>query len=124
MCAPGPPAPPWAEVQAKADALIGKPIRVRGPLGIGLLEPNDGWSRKRCSENECCQTHTLPLVIAGTFHDLALDTRSFHCSGDESRRCCNAAARGQTVIAEGVLQGFSNNWELRQATLCVPASRP
>jgi hypothetical protein len=125
---------PWSTLEAKAEALIGKPIDVRGPLQLGwiLRGPGmrsaggtDGTAREvRCAPGMCCRSDPRPVVVGGGQEELRLDT--FACAGDDSRRCCNAPAFGQTVIASGVLARDSRHrWTLRSPRVCaVPEAAP
>ena len=137
-CSGGGKARAASEVLAAAPTLAGQIVRVRGPLGVG--RQSDGASsaprnpigiETKCdSEVECCRHVWMPVVLGGADNGtLALD--GLHCSGDESRACCNAPAFGQTVVATGRLErgtpalGFANvaAWRLADVRVCEELGR-
>jgi hypothetical protein len=119
---------PWSALEPRAEALVGKPIDVRGPLQLGWILRGRGMrstgsqngmaTEVGCAAGLCCRSEPRPIVVGGGHEDLRLD--ELVCAGDDSRRCCNAPAFGQTVIASGVLARDSRHrWTLRSPRVCA-----
>jgi hypothetical protein len=111
------PAEAWSALAEKAGALVGKTVRVRGPLVVGRL----GDEVETCAPGQCCTPRWRAITIGGAAEELALSSLS--CWGDDSRKCCNAPALGQTVIATGVLSRdyyAAGTWVLSASTVCQP----
>jgi len=121
---------PASEILADAQALAGRTVRVRGPLGAGRLGPRRSFFYDfECdSRTSCCEWVWAPVVVGADNGLLALD--SLFCAGDESRVCCNAPAYGQTVVATGRLRrdpyaptATSWAWQLADVSLCEEAPK-
>lgn len=133
VCAGDLTAVPWAELEAKADALADKPVSVRGPLSLGWLRrgpgsksiPSRGMVARRaeCAPGECCRRDPVAIAVGGGRDELELG--SLACAGDDSRRCCNAPAFGQSVIASGVLaRTRDHRWMLKSPRVCAQPGAP
>jgi hypothetical protein len=123
---------PWSALEAKADALLGKQVDVRGPLQLGWILRGRGMRsaggnngvamRVGCAPGTCCRSDPRPIVVGGGRDELRLDALA--CVGDDSRRCCNAPAFGQTVVTSGILaRDGRHRWMLRSPRVCA-ASEP
>jgi hypothetical protein len=68
----------------------------------------------------CCNSSFFPLVVVSDARALRVD--GLDCHGDESRACCNLAASGERVMAEGTLEEEEHGppgWVLRSPKLCA-----
>ena len=119
VCAAATSARPAAEIVAAADALRGKIVGARGPLGVV-----PGSTTLVFCRHECCNGASASIVLGAAAKTLRLD--GLGCHGDESLVCCDTPAYGQSVVATGRLQpddgvpfGAASRWKLVDVTLCV-----
>ena len=135
---------PWSALAPKAAELRGKTVSVKDRLIVGSHPKNspeaDGrhcdlkWKNPMVGPlgNEAhypgtggtgCYKEGRPIVLGAGESQLAFaeDAPAFDCIGDESRLCCGAQAFGQTVVAQGVLDGSNQRgWVLKSASVCEP----
>jgi hypothetical protein len=115
---------PASEILAAAPSLAGQVVSARGPLGVGAMGPYRFMGGLICDPKvRCCNSQWAPVVI-GADNGL-LQLAGLHCSGDESRACCNAPAYGQTVVATGLLgrdpdaRDATSAWRLLNVNVCT-----
>jgi hypothetical protein len=109
----------WSTLVARAPTLLGQAIAIRDPLVVGSWAscyPFDhpGW-------RICYRGIAGGSLVLGQADPPLSILVSGHCSGDESRLCCNLPAFGQTVVAKGVLRR-TNEWYLDHPTICEVAN--
>lgn len=105
----------WPALLAKLAAGVGAPtgqVTVRGPL---LVQAGDDASP--LVEGRCAPAEPKPIVLGRDTNPLLID--GLTCHGDGSRRCCDACAFGQDVVARGHLAASGARWILRNPQLCT-----
>ena len=119
-CETSKPVPTWSDLQRDADAFVGKVVEVSGSLGLAPAQSTK--SSTPCSPGACCHSLRLGLTLDGA--PLALPLQGLGCTGDDSKLCCGVPVESQTVRAHGRLvkapAGSTLNWQLAEATLCLP----
>jgi hypothetical protein len=113
LCPPESDAPLWSTLPGKAEHFTDARVAVKGQLVMA-----DHWfsSAVACKEGQCCNGLRGAIVLAGPPYDLELV--GLDCEGDESRQCCPFSARGEEVIASGILEYGSGRLFLTSPKLC------
>ncbi|MFH0902740.1 MAG: hypothetical protein V2A73_19080 [Pseudomonadota bacterium] len=121
---------PFTAVLAEADKWLGQMISVRGPL----RQTTSFCTTEVCAKGECCNTCEAALALSdgdvssplGAPGAILLvndgDSVRYSCRGDDSLVCCGIDARGQEVIAVGILEAAANpgTYQLGEAAVCAP----
>jgi hypothetical protein len=113
LCPPGSDAPLWSTLPGKAEHFTDPLVAIKGQLVL-----TDGWfsTAASCGKGHCCNRLAVDIVLAGPPYDLELV--GLRCGGDESRQCCPFSARGEEVIASGILKYGSGRLYLTSPKLC------
>jgi len=119
---------PVEQVLKAPDPLLGRQVALRGALQVG----GTLMTLMMCGrEMPCCNQSSAELAIRA-LGEKSLDRmvvleneqapRQFSCTGDDSMVCCGLDARGQEVIASGLLTrgGAPPSLRLASATVCAP----
>lgn len=126
-CAPGTAARSFADVIDQRLALAGQTVAVRA-----ALVASGGGTEMACPPGSCCNRAWGAVYLSGaadsSLRTIALDADREHpgprfaCTGDDSGMCCGTDARGQQVVARGVLRPVPNGgggYYLEAPTLCT-----
>ena len=117
VCPPGSDAPLWSTLPGKAEHFTDPRVAVRGQL---VMADSGFSSAVACEAGQCCNGVRANIVLAGPPYDLELV--GLGCAGDESRQCCPVSARGEEVIASGVLNYSNGRLFLTSPKLCRPSN--
>lgn len=128
-------APPLSALIAADPKPIGQLVTITGPLNLGatsLRKPScrevDLKTGEELDVRSCCaNSNFTPVIVGEPGSELGASVvlEGLACDGDESRACCNVAARGQTVVATGVLaaqESLVSPWKLTNAQVCEPGA--
>jgi hypothetical protein len=113
VCPSGSDAPLWSTLPGKAEHFTDPRVAVRGQL---VMADSGFSSAVACKAGQCCNGVRVNIVLAGPPYDLELV--GLGCAGDESRQCCPFSARGEEVIASGILNYGNGRLSLTSPKLC------
>jgi hypothetical protein len=132
---------PWSTLVPRASELRGKTITVKDHLVVGSRPKSSPVANGRHCDFKWknpmvdplgrddqypgttgdCYEDGRSIVLGKDEHQLGFveDSPAFDCTGDESRLCCGAQAFGQTVVAQGTLEGSDESgWVLKSPSIC------
>jgi hypothetical protein len=70
-------------------------------------------------DQSCCNRDWIKAILVGE-DGSGVELPNIGCFGDESRLCCNVDAKGQMVVATGVMRTTGQSWFFRdEVTLCA-----
>lgn len=140
---------PWSALAPKAAELRGVEVSIQDRLVVGSRAKANGavfnrncdpkwknpiWQKRwdgvdyPDTDFQGCLQEGRAIVLGDGDHQLgfAEDSPAFDCIGDQSRLCCGVQAFGQTVVAQGILDGSEEHgWVLKSASVCeLPATAP
>lgn len=113
VCSPGQEAQPWPTLPGRAEHFTDPHVSVRGRL---VMDDSAFSTAVRCEKGVCCNRRWAKMALAGPPYDLELV--GLGCGGDESRLCCALSARGEEVIATGLLRYEGGRLLLASPELC------